>query len=131
MHCELAVKNLILYGVLAIILTNGCSNGGSGDSFTPAQMEVNFIVIDPQTTTTIYTASDDGKGMWKSLDSGLTWAEINNKLCDMNIRGISLLPANSTTLFATTSYAGIFKSTTRKTIATTTTTTTTTRRTLE
>src|SRR5258708_3555080 len=58
--------------------------------------------------TDIYAGGDYGGGVFRSIDSGLTWMEVNTGLPDKNIVSLG---ADATRIFAATDTSGIFIST--------------------
>lgn len=71
------------------------------------------FVIDPGNSRILYIAveADDavGKGVYKSTNGGLSWAEINNGLFK-EVQGLAIDPVDSKTIYAGTFNKGVFKS---------------------
>lgn len=84
-------------------------DAGQVGSGLPDGMIVQGLSIDPATPATIYAATSTG--VFKSIDSGTTWATANAGLTNLNITEIAINPATPTTLYAATNGGGIFKST--------------------
>jgi hypothetical protein len=70
---------------------------------------VDTVVVDPTTPSTIYVASPVG-GVFKSLNSGQSWADASTGLRSQNITTLLIDPTNSQTLYAGSGY-GLFTST--------------------
>ncbi|MCD6109068.1 MAG: hypothetical protein J7J89_06345, partial [Thermoplasmata archaeon] len=66
------------------------------------------LTIDPQNTNIIY-AGADGAGVFKSIDGGTPWIEINNGLTNHYILSLAIDPENTSTLYAATRGSGVFK----------------------
>jgi photosystem II stability/assembly factor-like uncharacterized protein len=75
--------------------------------------------LDDQTIQCIANAGGSGEtlyagtfnGVWKSLDSGKTWASINEGLSGLDVRALAVLPAMNDILFCGTWGKGLFIST--------------------
>ncbi len=70
---------------------------------------IQAISIDQTNPNIIYAGSADN-GLFRSIDSGTSWREINNGLTTLDIQVITLDPSLSTTLYIGTSTHGIYKS---------------------
>jgi len=82
----------------------------------PANYPIRAISLRTNTTTTPATgrtlyAGTLGKGVYKSADSGLSWAATNSGLSDQDILSLAINPTTNATLYAGTQGGGIFKST--------------------
>jgi hypothetical protein len=99
-------------------------NGGLGGAWTwrgPGNIggRLRAINIHPTTTTTMFAGSVSG-GMWKTTDSGTSWAPVNDFMANLAITAIVRDPANAAVMYASTGEgffnvdalqgAGIFKS---------------------
>jgi photosystem II stability/assembly factor-like uncharacterized protein len=69
---------------------------------------VNLLVIDPQKTSTLYSAGL--YGLAKSTDGGASWHGANSGLAGGSVSWLAIDPITSATLYAVTS-SGLFKST--------------------
>jgi hypothetical protein len=69
------------------------------------------IVLDPLTTPATIYAGVDGKGIYKSLDSGTSWTGATIQPTNPHIKVLVIQPADHTTLFAATYGGGIYTST--------------------
>src|SRR5450830_930703 len=69
---------------------------------------VTALAINPSTPATLYAGT--ASGVFKSTDSGGTWAAANKGLTNLNISALAINPTTPTTLYAGT-YDGVFKST--------------------
>ncbi|HEX7605635.1 MAG TPA: hypothetical protein VF348_02920, partial [Usitatibacter sp.] len=68
------------------------------------------LAINPSTPSTLY-AGTDGGGVFKSTDSGGTWAAANTGLTNLTVQALAIDPSTSSTLYAGTDGGGVFKST--------------------
>jgi len=68
------------------------------------------LAIDPKEPNTIYTPIDGG-GVFKSLDGGENWAEVNTGLDNWGTHFVVIDPNNSNILYVSTHGEGIYKST--------------------
>ena len=90
---------------------NGAASGGGAG-------RINFIRFDPTNNNTIYVGTPDG-GLWKSINSGGTWATGTDQLTVIGCSDIAIDPTNTQTMYLATgdgdagdSYSiGILKST--------------------
>jgi len=67
------------------------------------------LVIDPSNSQTLYAATEGG-GIWKSADSGASWAASSGEYLKYE-RCLVIDPSNTQTLYAGTMWNGIWKST--------------------
>ena len=72
-------------------------------------MTIDALAIDPKTPTTIY-ALGDPKGLFKSLDGGLTWSEINSNL-EFDLFNSILIDPLEPEIIYVSSFYGLYKST--------------------
>ena len=63
----------------------------------------------PTTARTLY-AGTYGKGIYKSTDSGFSWAAGNSGLSDQDVLSLGIDPTTNATLYAGTQGGGVFKS---------------------
>jgi photosystem II stability/assembly factor-like uncharacterized protein len=82
------------------VWTSGGPYGGS----------VQALAINPTTPATLY-AGTSGGGVFKSTDSGGTWAAANTGLTNLDVRALAINPTTPATLYAGTLGGGVFKST--------------------
>ena len=68
------------------------------------------IVVDPVTPSTVYGACLNG-GIFKSVDSGNTWADASKGLPGINIHALAMDPKNSQVLYARVRDNGVYKTT--------------------
>ena len=90
------------------------------DYTTPAMIPANYPIRAltlgtattgaPETDRTLY-AGTLGKGVYKSTDSGYSWAASNSGLSDQDILSLAINPTTNAILYAGTQGGGIFKST--------------------
>lgn len=76
----------------------------------PTGEKIQALAIDPAQPATLY-AGTYGGGVFKSTDSGGTWAAVNAGLTNLYVFALAINPASSATLYAGTHGAGVFKST--------------------
>ncbi len=81
------------------VWTSGGPNGGT----------VNALAINPSTPSTVYAGTGNG-GVFKSTDSGNTWAAANAGLTGPGVNALAINPSTPSTLYAAGSDA-VFKST--------------------
>jgi len=74
------------------------SNTGSWSS---GQGRVNVVVQDPNTPSTIYAGAPAG-GLWKSIDSGLSWTTTTDDLPQIGVSGIAIDGNNSDIIYIAT-----------------------------
>ncbi len=67
------------------------------------------LAINPSTPSTLYVG--DGGGVFKSTDSGSTWAATNAGLTNLIVQALAINPSTPSTLYAGTDGGGVFKST--------------------
>ena len=85
----------------------------SGNTWTPVDsglmdVDINSLVIDPLTPTTMYVGADYGEGVLRSADGGRTWMPMNAGLTNMNIEALAIDPGDPSILYVGT-YGGIFR----------------------
>jgi hypothetical protein len=59
---------------------------------------INSIAVDPSTPSTVYLGGADG-GLWKSLDSGMTWTPMTDSEPSLAIGSIAIDPLNPQTIY--------------------------------
>lgn len=93
----------------AIVATvaNGGESAWSGGG--PSGTDVRALAIDPAAPGTLYAGTSD-RGVFKSIDSGVTWATANSGLTNLSVNALAVNPALSSMIFAGTS-SGLFRST--------------------
>ena len=79
------------------------------------QTAIGFILVDPTDSNVVYVAttaheSASAIGVYKSTDTGNTWAAANNGLSSLDIKHLVADPVNGGTIYAATS-GGMYKST--------------------
>lgn len=89
---------------------NGASNWSDTSNGIPATAPIISIAIDPQTPTTIYALTDyQGKGVYKSTNSGQSWA-LKNKGLPTGEVSVTIHPSDPSKIFAG-GYGGVYIST--------------------
>ena len=76
----------------------------------PTGQRILALAIDPAQPGTLY-AGTYGGGVFKSTDSGGTWAAVNAGLTNSYVYALVIDPVSSATLYAGTHGGGVFKST--------------------
>jgi uncharacterized repeat protein (TIGR01451 family) len=79
------------------------TSGGPYGGVVPA------LAIDPSTPSTLYAGTDEG--VYKSTDSGDTWAPANVGLSNEHVSSLAIDPRNPSTLYAAVYSGGVFRST--------------------
>jgi len=74
---------------------------------------VTAFLIDPQTPTTLYLATD--VGIFKSVDAGATWNAINAGITQLDVREVGVTSGETPTVYVGTARKGMFTSTDRGT----------------
>jgi uncharacterized protein DUF11/sortilin (neurotensin receptor 3) len=75
----------------------------------PEGGEIRTLVVDPQTSTTVY-AGTGGGGVFRSVDGGATWVAMNLGLTDGTVPVLAIDPQTPSTLYAGTAQSGVFRS---------------------
>ncbi len=100
----------LLLAIGALFSTVAYAGSGVWTSGGPYGGEVYALAINPTTPSTLY-AGTYGAGVFKSIDSGGTWAATNTGLTTSYVRGLAIDPLTPSTLYATTfGAAGVFRS---------------------
>lgn len=73
-------------------------------------IDVSCIAIDPAVPATVYSGLD-GKGIYKSTNSGSTWTAATTQPTTAAIKAVVVKPGDGTKLFAATKGGGVFMST--------------------
>jgi photosystem II stability/assembly factor-like uncharacterized protein len=76
----------------------------------PTGERIQALAIDPAQPATLY-AGTYGNGVFKSTDSGGTWAAVNAGLTNLSVFVLAVNPLSSATLYAGTHGGGVFRST--------------------
>ncbi|MDQ3815300.1 MAG: SBBP repeat-containing protein, partial [Armatimonadota bacterium] len=98
---------------------NGGANWSAANTGLPSVAQVQTIVIDPKTPTTLYAglgstsqAFSRFNGIFKSVNSGASWSEMNNGVNDITPRMLAIDPQNPTILYAAMVFGfGVYKTT--------------------
>ena len=70
-------------------------------SWSSGQGRVNSIIVDPNNPNTYYAGAPAG-GIWKSTDSGITWAPLSDNLSQIGVSGIAIDYNNSNIIYIAT-----------------------------
>lgn len=70
-------------------------------SWSSGQGRVNFVYVDPTTSSTIYVGSPAG-GIWRSIDNGSTWTPLSDNLPQIGVSGIVVDQTNSNVIYIAT-----------------------------
>ena len=73
-------------------------------------LDIRALAINSTTPSTLYAAAYAG-GIFKSTDSGGTWAAVNTGFTRLEVLALTINPTTPSTLYAGTARDGIFKST--------------------
>ncbi|MDD2923635.1 DUF1566 domain-containing protein [Rhodoferax sp.] len=74
--------------------------------FASAAIATSSIVVNPVTPSTLFAGQDSG-GVYKSTDSGATWAALNTGLSNLSVKALAIQP-DASRLFVGTDGAGVF-----------------------
>jgi photosystem II stability/assembly factor-like uncharacterized protein len=106
-------------GTIYVATTNGVFKSADAAGTwrgTGLPLDITSLVINPSTPSTLYAAasSEDGAfldsgGVFKSTDSGQSWAAVDTGLANLDVRALALNPVTPSTLYAGTR-AGLFRS---------------------
>ena len=77
-------------------------------SSVPPGGTITAVVFDPVTPQTIYAASFDG-GVYKSMNGGISWFQVNNGLPTVEINTLAIDPTDPSVLYAGPYRYGIYK----------------------
>jgi photosystem II stability/assembly factor-like uncharacterized protein len=72
--------------------------------------EVLTLAIDPASPNILYAAVD-GRGIFKSINAGMSWDSANDGLTYNSVFALAIDPSSTTTIYAGTWFGGVFKST--------------------
>ena len=65
------------------------------------QGRINTILVDPNTSTTIYAGAPAG-GLWRSTNDGVNWTPLTDDLPQIGVSGIAIHPSDSNTIYIST-----------------------------
>lgn len=71
---------------------------------------INSLAIDPGTPQTVYAGTSNG-GVFKSIDGGSNWSEVNIGLPDPYVFTLAVDPTTALTVYASPDSGGVYKST--------------------
>jgi photosystem II stability/assembly factor-like uncharacterized protein len=77
------------------------TNGGESWSVVTGRQNLTAMAIDPEQPGTLYSAFL-GQGVFKSVDGGANWIELNDGLSNLNVHSLVLSAGNPNTLYAGT-----------------------------
>jgi photosystem II stability/assembly factor-like uncharacterized protein len=69
------------------------------------------VLVDPEDTDILYTASEAGGGVYKSKDAGASWYQVNRNLADTSVYGLAMDPVYTRTLYLS-GPTGVYKTVT-------------------
>jgi photosystem II stability/assembly factor-like uncharacterized protein len=75
----------------------------------PKDTEVYSVTIDPKNTKTIYAGTYDG--VFKSINGGESWTQINTGLSNKEVLSFAIDPKNTNVIYAGTGRDGVYRST--------------------
>ena len=108
-------RSIPFVAVLGLLILGGATTGtvhGQWTSIGPDGGWVEVVVIDPETPSTLYAATQRG-GVFKSSDAGASWTGMSNGIpvnLNLQIREMHIDPLTPETLYLATN-GGVFKST--------------------
>lgn len=79
----------------------GPTSYSSTSSWSPGLGRVNFVIEDPNLTTTLYVGTPAG-GAWKSTNSGATWIPLSDNLSSIGVSSIGIAKTNSQIIYMAT-----------------------------
>ena len=96
---------------LSALSLSAVAYAGSGmwTSGGPYGRYVGVLAIDPTAPATLYVGTNGG--VFKSTDSGGTWAAVNTGLPTLDVRALALDPTGATTLYAGLADGSVWQST--------------------
>ena len=118
---EIPTQNLASPGTKSITVYNPAPGGGTSNSLPfvihppnewfsngPVGKNSGELVITPSNIMYVGTAYD---GVYKSIDGGANWIQINNGLTNLRIQSMALDPLSPSTIYVGTDGYGVFKTT--------------------
>jgi len=91
----------------AISLSLTCSLSAWAQIGPTPDAEVEAIILDPYSPTTIYAGTDDG--MWKTTDGGQRWSLINDGIIGTTYSNLAIDPTDTNIVYMGTQGDGLFK----------------------
>jgi len=79
----------------------GPSDYSSTSSWSPGLGRVNFVIEDPNLSTTLYIGTPGG-GAWKSTNSGTSWTPLSDNLSSIGVSAIGVAKTNSQIIYMAT-----------------------------
>ena len=98
----------LLLAVTTSLSTVAHAGQGVWTSNGPYGGDITAIAVDPSNPATLYAGTGDGRGVFKSTDSGSTW--VTTDLPNPYIRALAISPSSPSILYAAGNN-GVFKST--------------------
>ena len=77
-------------------------NNGHPFVFSTASTDIVVVIADPTSSNTVYSYSNTGGGILKSIDRGDQWQSANKGLTELKVNALLINPKNSQVLYATT-----------------------------
>jgi len=113
-HASISIRLMPALALVFLLSSVWNDPAGAGiDQWTsggPFGGQVTTLVVDPQTTGTLYAAAVGG--LFKSTNGGASWAPASSGITDFAIKALAIDPQTTTTLYAGTDQGGgVFKST--------------------
>ena len=98
-----------IYLVLLVFFSSGIAHADiQWSSCGPYGLEISELAIDPWNSDTVY-AGTRYNGVFKSVDGGSNWSQINNGLTHKQVLALVVDITNPNTVYVGTSGEGVFK----------------------
>ncbi|MHC1728177.1 MAG: WD40/YVTN/BNR-like repeat-containing protein [Syntrophobacteraceae bacterium] len=106
------VNSKIIYAATSSGLFKSTNAGAKWVANSLTSSEILSIAIDPQNPKIIYAGSWYNRGVFRSMDRGITWVSVNAGLGSLFVSSLVIDPEAPKTLYAAT-FAGAFKTNNR------------------
>jgi len=108
---SLAIDSINTQIIYAVTLDGVFKSTDGGENWSQtglANRNVESLAIDPKNTQVIYAGTFSG-GVFKSIDEGASWTQINSGLTETRVKTLTIDPKNTQVIYAVTYYSGVFK----------------------
>ncbi|HEY8477730.1 MAG TPA: hypothetical protein VIN09_12780, partial [Chloroflexota bacterium] len=121
---RLGLRGLLAALLLVVLMANGSRQASAGvGAWTPMDLDnlrVNAVAVDPTNPSIVY-AGTNGQGVFRSVDGGRTWSQINSGLQNVFVNDIVISPTDPSIVLVATGQgslvgdpnAGVYRSTNR------------------